>query len=194
MLNRNYHKPTICLCVSHVSDLKDEVKEKAIKLLSPDKYNIIQDINVNGNDVTIVTTTPVGAVEFKAALGEESMQSAVDGSPLKVVIISKTFVFRLSMLDILNHISLQVHQTPYLPTCLVSNVLLKMCVCVCVCVCVCLPASVCLSARVCLSVCLSVRACVRACVRLSVCLSVCLSVRACVRYVTLVFPHLHHCW
>jgi hypothetical protein len=186
MLNRNYHKPTICLCVSHVSDLKDEVKEKAIKLLSPDKYNIIQDINVNGNDVTIVNTTPVGAVEFKAALGEESMQSAVDGSPLKVVIISKTFVFRLSMLDILNHISLQVHQTPYLPTCLVSNVLLKMCVCVCVC----LPASVCLSARVCLSVCLSVRACVRA----SVCLSVCLSVRACVRYVTLVFPHLHHCW
>ena len=137
MLNRNYHKPTICLCVSHVSDLKDEVKEKAIKLLSPDKYNIIQDINVNGNDVTIVTTTPVGAVEFKAALGEESMQSAVDGSPLKVVIISKTFVFRLSMLDILNHISLQVHQTPYLPTCLVSNVLLNMCVCVCVCVCVC---------------------------------------------------------
>ena len=106
-------------------DLKDEVKEKAIKLLSPDN-NIIQDINVNGNDVTIVTTTPVGAVEFKAALGEESMQSAVDGSPLKVVIISKTFVFRLSMLDILNHISLQVHQTPYLPTCLVSNVLLKM--------------------------------------------------------------------
>ena len=125
MLNRNYHKPTICLCVSHVSDLKDEVKEKAIKLLSPDN-NIIQDINVNGNDVTIMTTTPVGAVEFKAALGEESMQSAVDGSPLKVVIISKTFVFRLSMLDILNHISLQVHQTPYLPTCLVSNVLLKM--------------------------------------------------------------------
>ena len=92
MLNRNYHKPTICLCVSHVSDLKDEVKEKAIKLLSPDN-NIIQDINVNGNDVTIVTTTPVGAVEFKAALGVESMQSAVDGSPLKVVIISKTFVF-----------------------------------------------------------------------------------------------------
>ena len=83
MLNRNYHKPTICLCVSHVSDLKDEVKEKAIKLLSPDN-NIIQDINVNGNDVTIVTTTPLGAVEFKAALGEESMQSAVDGSPLKV--------------------------------------------------------------------------------------------------------------
>ena len=192
MLNRNYHKPTICLCVSHVSDLKDEVKEKAIKLLSPDKYNIIQDINVNGNDVTIVTTTPVGAVEFKAALGEESMQSAVDGSPLKVVIISKTFVLRLSMLDILNHISLQVHQTPYLPTCLVSNVLLNMCVCVCVCVPACLRLSVCLSVRssVCLSVCLSVRACVRA----SVCLSVCLSVRACVRYVTLVFPHLHHCW
>ena len=190
MLNRNYHKPTICLCVSHVSDLKDEVKEKAIKLLSPDKYNIIQDINVNGNDVTIVTTTPVGAVEFKAALGEESMQSAVDGSPLKVVIISKTFVLRLSMLDILNHISLQVHQTPYLPTCLVSNVLLNVCVCVCVCVCVsvCLPA--CLPACLRLSVCLSVRACVRA----SVCLSVCLSVRACVRYVTLVFPHLHHCW
>jgi len=67
------------------------VKEKVIKVLSPDN-NIIQDINVSGNDVTIVTTTPMGSIESKAAIGEESTQSAVDGSPLKVVIKNKSYV------------------------------------------------------------------------------------------------------
>ena len=85
---KKHHKPTTCLCISYVAGLKDEVKEKAIKLLSPDN-NIIQDINVSGNDVAIVTTTPMGSIESKAALGEESTQSAVDGSPLKVVIKNK---------------------------------------------------------------------------------------------------------
>ncbi|XP_063410870.1 sodium/calcium exchanger regulatory protein 1-like [Mytilus trossulus] len=64
--------------------LQDEVKAKALKVLTPDN-DITQEIKVSGNDVTIITTTPMGTTETKAAVGEESSQSAIDGSPLKVI-------------------------------------------------------------------------------------------------------------
>lgn len=65
------------------------MKAKALKVLTPDN-DITQEIKVSGNDVTIITTTPMGTTETKAAVGEESSQSAIDGSPLKVPYICST--------------------------------------------------------------------------------------------------------
>ncbi|MCI3325489.1 lipocalin/fatty-acid binding family protein [Escherichia coli] len=61
-----------------------ELKEKALKLLSPEN-NITQEITVSGDTIKINTTTPLSSVEVNATVGQEVDSRSLDGRTVKSV-------------------------------------------------------------------------------------------------------------
>ncbi|XP_061180468.1 sodium/calcium exchanger regulatory protein 1-like [Saccostrea echinata] len=59
-----------------------ENKEKGLKMLMPEN-NIVQEILIDGDDVSIKTITPLSTMEQKAKLNTEVNVTALDGRPMK---------------------------------------------------------------------------------------------------------------
>eukprot|EP00745_Piridium_sociabile_P026772 TRINITY_DN42808_c0_g1_i1.p1 TRINITY_DN42808_c0_g1~~TRINITY_DN42808_c0_g1_i1.p1 ORF type:complete len:136 (+),score=42.63 TRINITY_DN42808_c0_g1_i1:171-578(+) len=62
--------------------VQGEYKEKALKLLTPEN-NITQDICIQGDAITITTTTPLSPIEVKATNGLEFASRYLDGREIK---------------------------------------------------------------------------------------------------------------
>ncbi|XP_076453184.1 sodium/calcium exchanger regulatory protein 1-like [Babylonia areolata] len=65
-------------------DVQGEFREKALKLLTPEN-NITQDITIDGDAITIVTTTPISPIEVKATNKQEFQSRYLDGREIKTV-------------------------------------------------------------------------------------------------------------
>eukprot|EP00916_Digyalum_oweni_P015460 GHVL01025307.1.p2 GENE.GHVL01025307.1~~GHVL01025307.1.p2 ORF type:complete len:136 (+),score=16.17 GHVL01025307.1:83-490(+) len=61
-----------------------ESRDKALKLLTPEN-NILQDITIDGDNITIVTTTPIAPIQVKATNGEEFESRYLDGREIKTM-------------------------------------------------------------------------------------------------------------
>lgn len=61
-----------------------ESRGQALKLLTPEN-NITQEITVDGDAITIVTTTPISPIEVKATNGQEFESRYLDGREIKTV-------------------------------------------------------------------------------------------------------------
>ena len=64
--------------------VEGESRDKALKLLTPEN-NITQDITIDGDAITIVTTTPIAPIEIKATNGQEFESRYLDGREIKVI-------------------------------------------------------------------------------------------------------------
>lgn len=58
-------------------------KEKGLKMLMPEN-DIVQEIAIDDEDVSIKTITPLSTMDQKAKLNTEIDVNALDGRPMKV--------------------------------------------------------------------------------------------------------------
>nr|KAG5700380.1 hypothetical protein BaRGS_029632 [Batillaria attramentaria] len=70
----------ICLATG----VTGESRDRALKLLTPEN-NITQEITIDGDAITIVTTTPISPIEVKATNGQEFESRYLDGREIKTV-------------------------------------------------------------------------------------------------------------
>ncbi|XP_025089133.1 fatty acid-binding protein, adipocyte-like [Pomacea canaliculata] len=64
--------------------VQGESRERALKLLTPEN-NIVQDISIDGDNISIVTITPVSPIEVNAQNGVEFVSRYLDGREIKTL-------------------------------------------------------------------------------------------------------------
>ncbi|KAK3083710.1 hypothetical protein FSP39_001825, partial [Pinctada imbricata] len=67
----------------HITGVAKEKIQIGLKLLTPEKNDISQEISVEGDQVCIKTTTPLSVQEHKAAIGQEFEQPGWDDRAIK---------------------------------------------------------------------------------------------------------------